>query len=110
MTATWLNRYTFNVLKLPIEWSWIPEIGGLYIFARQGDSGLSYLGWQPLYIGQTNRLHTRLPKHEDWQEARQLGMTALHYMRQENESSRLSIEKELIRHYQPILNRQHRST
>lgn len=110
MTVIWLGRYTFNILEEPIKWSWIPEVGGLYVFARQGKSGLSSLGWQPLYIGQATQLHTYLPTHRKLPAARHHGMTALHYMRLENETSRLAIEKEMIQCYQPILNVQHRWT
>ena len=60
--------------------------------------------WQPLYLGRTWNLAKRLPTHERWQEAVELGMTHVHVVAVKSVVKRILIEKNLIQKYRPILN------
>ena len=80
---------------------------GLYIFAAPTKDHQSTGSWLALYVGQTSDFSTRIPNHERWQEALQLGATHVH-ARDETASVVLDkMEEGLIQIYQPPMNVQH---
>ncbi len=76
------------------------EVGGVYIFAGLNAQGL----WRPHYIGKAESFSNRLPGHERWEEAVQLGATHVHAMVVQEEATRAAIERELISAWRPSLN------
>ena len=98
MNCSWLN-YDFEVHD-PAEARW-NEVPGLYVFARW-DSGAQL--WRPQYIGQARSLANRLPTHEKWPEAEQLGSTHIHARVEQDAQQRGAIERELIQAFKPPLN------
>lgn len=97
MTVSWMG-YDFNVYSPDVYWNDVP---GVYIFTGRNAEGL----WVPVYIGQTNSFKNRLPSHERWLSARGHGATHVHARVEYNEATRQSIETELIRGFQPLMNR-----
>lgn len=87
----------FTVYPPDARW---PEAGGLYIFAGVNPKG----EWYPLYIGQAESLAERLTTHENWPEAAQQGATHIHAQTVEDPDLRVSLERHLIKLYQPRLN------
>ncbi len=75
-------------------------VAGLYIFAGTNSEGQ----WFPLYVGQAGSLAERIPTHERWQEAVQLGATHVHAKVVSLKATRDSLEDQLIQAYQPVLN------
>jgi len=110
MIHTWLNRYTFNVVQFqsPMNWNWFPEVGGLYLFVAAPIRSQFSTRYSVLYVGEASSIRTRLPSHEKIPEARNLGMTEIHYMTEADDLRRRQIEKDLIQRLQPELNVQHR--
>ena len=100
-TVKWLD-YEFEIHEHSADWN---AVAGLYIFAGP-DSTQTFL--QAFYIGHTESLVARIPTHPHWQEAVLLGATHVHVRLELQVVTRLAIEQELIRHYQPPLNVQHR--
>ncbi len=96
-SVTWLSHEFTVYDPKTTDWN---EIAGIYIFAGLNAQEL----WVPLYIGQTDDFHARLPSHERWTEAELLGATHVHAMVVSLAASRDTIEKELIQAYQPPLN------
>ena len=96
-TARWLD-HDFTVYGHGEDWS---EVAGLYIFAALDPAAEA---WLPLWIGQALSFAERLPNHERWPEAKILGATHIHARVEPDESRRLALEAQLIRHYQPHLN------
>jgi excinuclease UvrABC nuclease subunit len=82
------------------EWQ---KVAGLYIFAYF-DGKL----WRPVYIGKTEDFSSRLPNHERWDEALQIGATHVHALAVPLEASRDTWERRLIEEHQPLLNEQYR--
>lgn len=101
-TALWLD-YEFTVIDPDDVEHW-PEVGGLYVLAELERDGRGRLHWNPWYIGQTDDFSDRLPSHEKWPVAVQLGATHIHAMMETRSRRRESIEKELIEYYRPALN------
>lgn len=98
MEANWLG-YDFIVYEPNTIWN---EVGGVYIFCGVNES----LGqWTPLYVGQTGNFRTRIPSHEKWSQALALGATRVHARAEVLEDDRVSIERRLIREFDPPLNR-----
>jgi hypothetical protein len=84
----------------------ILAVPGNYGFLRRLQDGT----FAPLYFGQGDDLKTRIPGHEKWDEARQLGMT--HVVAHKNEAgkqARLNEEADLIAKWNPPLNIQGRT-
>lgn len=94
--CTWITHECV-VNEHGAKWNAVP---GLYIFAGTNPAG----EWYPLYIGQAESLAERIPTHERWQEARQLGATHVHALVVRDKAQRCAAEAELIRAYQPRLN------
>ena len=100
-TVRWLDQ-EFTVYVHSANWHQVP---GLYIFAGQNSQGQ----WYPLYIGKAESLAERLPTHERWTEAAQLGATRVHARVEQQKAKRAIHEKQLIQYYQPRLNLQLKS-
>jgi excinuclease UvrABC nuclease subunit len=97
-TVNW-GGYEFDVCKQTANWN---DVGGIYIF-----TGLNQQGrWRAFYIGQAQSLKDRIPDHERWDEAVQLGATHVHARAVSQEATRDTVEAELIAAYQPALNEQ----
>lgn len=94
-THAW-SGYEFQVHRPDVSWN---QVAGVYVFAAPLGRGR----WKALYVGETGSLANRIPDHERWPEARRLGATHVH-VRAES-LRRSEIERELIRAYQPPLNR-----
>ncbi len=80
---------------------WIHPIGttfinspGNYIYSKETQPGY----WQPIYIGQTNSLETRLTSHEKESCAIRHGATHIHtHTSSTNEAIRINEETDLIK-------------
>ena len=103
-TVKWLDT-PFTVYELKGDWN---EVPGLYVFAGLVKGRLGTHQWHAYYIGQTEDFSVRLPTHESWPAAVQLGATHVHARVERKAVERERLEKELIRNYQPNLNVQHR--
>lgn len=99
--AVWLG-HEFTVYD-PEDTSW-NEVGGLYIFAGLVKDQQGNPRWHAYYIGKTADFSDRIPNHEDWSEAQQLGATHIHALVEEKAKSRAKIEKDLVQANQPPLN------
>jgi len=98
MKAWWLT-YEFDVYSYYGSWT---DVGGVYMM-----TGLNSLNqWVPLYAGKADNFRKRMSGHEKWNPAVQLGATHVHAMVVELEFLRNWIEHELIRVYDPPLNKQ----
>jgi excinuclease UvrABC nuclease subunit len=97
-TAIWANK-EFHVLSMNENWS---NAAGVYIFCGVNLSGQ----WVPLYMGKTESFQSRLPNHDRWAEAVQLGATHVHARVVENQFERDRLEEQLIQVFQPRLNTQ----
>ncbi len=76
-------------------------LAGVYIFAGTSPDGR---WWQAKYVGQTRSFAERLPNHERWEEAEQLGATHIHALVVSNKLERQTLEYLLIQNYSPALN------
>lgn len=94
----WLT-YDFGVYEKDAEWA---EVGGVYIFT--GPS--RWLPWIPIYVGQTDNFRNRIPLHEKWFQAELLGATHVHAREEALPEDRQALERDLIREYDPQLNKQ----
>jgi excinuclease UvrABC nuclease subunit len=93
------SSYEFGVYTPTTTWN---SVSGIYIF-----SGLDANNrWVALYIGQANSFAERLPGHERWSDAKQLGATHIHAMVVSTQEMRDKIEALLIQNFQPRLNSQ----
>lgn len=80
--------------------------GGNYAFVKQLRNG----NFVPLYFGETRSLRTRIPGHEYWAAAVRLGAThVMTHTTPAGEAARLAEERDLIQHWNPPLNAQHRT-
>ncbi len=94
---TW-GGYAFEVCDKHTTWNDVPSI---YIFC-----GVINGMWRALYIGQSASFADRPATHEQWQPAQRLGATHVHARVVRAQTDRDTIERELIRQYQPPLNTQ----
>ena len=94
--AIWLS-HEFSIHSYEEQWN---NASGIYIFAGVDSQGR----WEPLYIGQADSFQDRIPSHEQWEPAVELGATHVHAMVVPLEYSRGLVERELIQAYQPPLN------
>lgn len=98
-TIDW-GGYTFNVYSPQTDWNDVP---GVYIFTGVNEQNQ----WVAYYVGESESFKTRPVKgHERWDEAVALGATHVHARGINDESTRLSVEAELIAAYRPPLNTQ----
>jgi excinuclease UvrABC nuclease subunit len=96
--VTW-DGTEFSVLKHNANWK---DTGGIYIFCGVNKKN----EWTPLYIGQTDSFLNRLPSHDRWNDARNLGATHVHAKAVSQQASRDKLEADLIQSFQPSLNTQ----
>ena len=89
-----------NVYDPNTEWN---AVAGLYIFAYADSKS-----WYALYVGQTTDFSDRIPGHELWDNAVQLGATHIHALKVSQAATRDKWEKMLIQNLQPSLNTQYR--
>lgn len=99
-TARWLE-WDFGVYEHDVNW---PAIPGLYVFAAPASGGPADHPWRAVYVGQTTSFASRLPTHENWPEAVQLGATHIHARREDEEDMREAIERRLVEALQPPMN------
>ena len=98
-TVNWLS-YEFTVYERNTNWN---NVGGIYIFTGLNLQNL----WVAYYIGETGSFSTRIPSHERWFQAVQLGATHVHARGESLEASRVAVEIELIQNFDPPLNKQY---
>lgn len=79
-------------------------MGGIYVFAKLTSDWIGNRTWQALYVGQAMYFSTRLPGHERWAEAVNLGANQIHLMVENNPFQRKQIEDYLIVNLHPPLN------
>jgi len=96
----WLN-YEFEVARQWANWA---DIGGVYVFAGVNAQNQ----WVALYIGQADSFRNRIPQHEQWNPAAQLGATHVHALVVSQGATRDWIERQMVQTYQPPLNVQHK--
>ena len=96
----WLD-YAFTVYEYDVSWH---EVGGLYVFAGPRLTLTGNPRWHAFYVGRTHSFSERIPTHEKWSEAVQLGATHLHARVEPRGLRQGLIETELIDRYQPELN------
>lgn len=101
MSTAQFGGYTFHVCNINGDWN---AVGGLYVFACQAVGFLSSAQWRPLYVGQTHSFADRLPTHECWSAAEQMGATHVLALVEEDLLERARLEKAMIESYQPPLN------
>jgi len=95
-TVSWCDLRFTVYDSITVNWR---EVGAVYIFVRH------YLGtWKMLYVGQTENLKERLPKHEKRKAALGLGFNQIHVFLENSEKARLAMESRLIKRYRPPLN------
>ena len=95
-TCTWLST-EFTVFSHADQWN---NVGGVYIFSKLNQQQ----HWVALYVGETDSFASRLPNHERWQEARQLGATHVHARTVDAAGTRAALQEQLIVACQPPLN------
>ncbi len=97
--VVWGGGHSFLVYDLEgTTWNDVP---GVYIFAGL-DSTRGW--WQAKYIGRTNSFKDRIPNHERWDEAQQMGATHVHARVVQGAAQQIDLEDALIRAYRPPLN------
>ena len=97
-TVPW-SSHTFIVYSCETQWN---NVAGIYIFAGQKYQSQ----WIAYYLGQCDSFQSRIPSHEQWAQAVQLGATHVHALVVPQADQRTVIETELIQMYQPTLNTQ----
>ena len=97
--------HTFTVLPHDATWHDVP---GVYIFASHQQPPGGPRQWSAIYVGATTSFSARIPNHEAWLAARNLGASAVHAMVVQRADQRKAIEEYLIARSQPQLNTQHR--
>ena len=101
--ARWLD-YDFQVFSGPpgsVRWN---EVPGLYIFATLVKNRQGARQWRALYVGKTQDFSDRLPTHENWPEAAQLGATHIHARVVNQAADRTRLECLIWNKYSPVLN------
>jgi len=101
MNAVNWSGYQFNVYHQNGDWN---HKSGIYIFCGVSPRNQ----WVALYIGQADSFRNRIPQHEQWNQAVQLGATHVHALVVEQGWQRDAIERLLIQNHQPHLNVQHK--
>ena len=97
------GTYRYWFLKSPSNGSSIQNVGGNYMFVK-----LTPDGYVPVYVGIADDLGVRIPCHERWADAVRAGATAVMAHTQPNAAIRAAEERDLIAHWHPPLNSQHR--
>ncbi len=86
------------------------DVGGVYVFTKQYRDRQSVIRYAPLYIGQTESFSDRLTEsHEKWDCAEENGYNTVCVYVDQDEESRLSIERDLLKNYRTPCNEQYPS-
>ena len=97
MNCTW-STYEFTVYDYATtEWN---DVAGVYIFASVAPQNQ----WRALYIGQADSFKTRFSSHDRWPEAQRSGAKHVHCLSVPLAANRDTIERQLVRQFQPPLN------
>lgn len=104
-TYKWL-KWQFSVWRVPLRGGerW-PESAGLYVFARLESKTKEAPRYTALRVGQCLDFSDRLPTHERWKEAVQLGMTHVHLREVKSQARRDQIECLIWNEFDPPVNR-----
>jgi hypothetical protein len=94
------QAYAFEVWTLDSSFN---DVAVVYVFAKPTHAAGLY---QPVYIGETGQLGTRLTNHEKWPCVRREGATLLAVHHEPNAQTRLNKEADLRAQYDPACNRQ----
>jgi hypothetical protein len=101
------KTYRYWFLETPRNAAVIKNEGGNYAFVQQMTNGK----FAPLYFGEGDSLQGRIPNHERWPDANRLGVThVMSHTTPAGEAARLAEERDLIQHWNPPMNVQHRTT
>ena len=90
------RSYEFDAYTADHQFS---DVGAVYVFSRQESTT-----YYSIYIGQTSELKTRLDGHEKLPCARRHNYNCICVLYDNNLTSRLSIERDLIRNGKPPCN------
>ena len=101
MSVRWKD-YEFIVFEY--DWLLSLEVAGLYVFASPEPSLLGTTRWRPWYVGETHSYATRLPNHEKWLPAKDLGATHVLVLPMMGEENRKRIEDRMKWDLFPPLN------
>lgn len=100
LVARWLD-HDFQVCDPRGRWLARP---GLYLFASLETDRQGVRRWRALYVGKTQDFSDRLPTHEDWPEAVQLGATHIHALVLNKAAERARLECLIWDKYRPAMN------
>ncbi|MGD1027542.1 hypothetical protein [Candidatus Binatus soli] len=92
------NKYVFEIYALDTKFK--DDFGAIYIFSHQTNVGTH----TPVYIGETDQLGIRIPKHEKWPCVRRERATHICIHAEANERLRKAKEQDLIAKYDPPCN------
>jgi hypothetical protein len=101
-----VNYHSKTGITLPFEpydyyGPWIPNIGGLYVFAIY----MPYQNvWTPLYIGKAKCFKDRFSNHHKWYAAFNKGVRQVLAVKVDDAKLRTLLEAEMIRECNPELN------
>ena len=99
------SQYTHEVCDYAGNWVTKP---GNYAFAGVASEGIAAF-WRIFYVGKADNLRARISGHDRWAEAVALGAThVLAHVNENGDEDVLAEECDLIRAYDPPLNKQHR--
>lgn len=100
LTHKWAG-VVFTVYPLHAEWHDVP---GVYIFTARENTTFGIL--KPLYVGRADSLQDRPigPRHDKWERAQELHLSAVHAMVERDERTRRVLEGDLILRLRPPLN------
>lgn len=95
------RQFVFHVCSSAGNWS---ESSGVYVFAKfQSQQG----AWDALYVGQCVSFRSRIPGHEKWSPAVQMGAESVLACPIAIAGDRDLVEGAMICQFDPPLNRQH---
>ena len=94
------KQYPFGVYTKDSTFTDDKNLGAVYIFSKDGHK------MEPLYIGETNELGTRMAHHEKWECVEQHGCTHICIMYSPHIRDRKEAETDLRNNYDTPCNRQ----
>jgi len=97
------KKYNFNVYSKDTEFN---EIGAVYFITRRAKNVEGEFRHTPIYIGQTGDLSVRFDNHHRLDCFKRHNWNCICVHRDDNESSRLKKESDLIDAYDPPCNRE----
>ena len=101
------KKYCFEIRSIDRNDPEIEDVSGVYIFSKIEISfgNKETIRHDHLYIGETDSFRQRFEKHEKWADAIDKGMQFILIL-PIDEDRRKSIERDLIKKHNPILNDQ----